>query len=68
VALIIILAGVSLDRLITQLSLGLFYPRGGVVDSLACKILGSAMKRLKKSDVIMTQSVITLVYENSFSK
>ncbi|AES94666.1 hypothetical protein MTR_5g016990 [Medicago truncatula] len=35
--------------------LGLFYPGGGVVDSLSCKILDSATKRLKESDLIVTQ-------------
>ncbi|AES68678.1 hypothetical protein MTR_3g013550 [Medicago truncatula] len=37
------------------LTLGLFYPGGGVVDSLPCTILGSAMKRLKESDLVVTQ-------------
>ncbi|AES64464.1 hypothetical protein MTR_2g025650 [Medicago truncatula] len=36
-------------------SLGLFYPGGGVVDSLPCTILDSATKRLKESDLVVTQ-------------
>ncbi|KEH27338.1 hypothetical protein MTR_5g005640 [Medicago truncatula] len=35
--------------------LSLFYPGGGVVDSLPCTILGSATKRLKESDLVVTQ-------------
>ncbi|AET04409.1 hypothetical protein MTR_8g088480 [Medicago truncatula] len=36
-------------------SLTLFYPGGSVVDSLPYTILGSATKRLKESDLVMTQ-------------
>jgi len=35
--------------------LDLFYPEGGMVDSLPCTILGSATKRLKESDLVVTQ-------------
>ncbi|AES99067.1 hypothetical protein MTR_5g076210 [Medicago truncatula] len=41
--------------LTAQLQLNLFYPGGGVVDSLSCTILGSATKRLKESDLVVTQ-------------
>jgi len=34
----------------------LFYTGGGVVDSLSYTILGSATKRLKESDLVVTQS------------
>ena len=53
--------GVSLERfstvqqLIEQLQLGLFYLGGGVVDSLSCTTLGSVMKRLKESGLVVTQ-------------
>ncbi|AES95740.1 GDP dissociation inhibitor [Medicago truncatula] len=40
---------------IGRIYLGLFYPGGGVVDSLPCTILGSATKRLKESDLVVTQ-------------
>jgi len=33
----------------------LFYPTGGVVDSLSCTILDSVTKRLKESDMVVTQ-------------
>ena len=33
----------------------LVYPGDGVVDSLLCTILGSATKRLKESDLVVTQ-------------
>jgi len=33
----------------------LFYPGGGVVDSLPCTILGSVTKRLKESDLVVIQ-------------
>ncbi|AES70934.1 hypothetical protein MTR_3g065070 [Medicago truncatula] len=36
-------------------SLSLFYPGGGMVDGLPCTILGSATKRLKESDMVVTQ-------------
>jgi len=39
----------------------LFYPGGSVVDSLPCTILGSATKRLKESDLVVTQPVTTSV-------
>ncbi|KEH17484.1 hypothetical protein MTR_0012s0220 [Medicago truncatula] len=38
--------------------LGLFYPGGGVVDSMSCTIFGSATKRLKESDLVVTQPSI----------
>ncbi|AES69369.1 phytoene synthase [Medicago truncatula] len=41
--------------LTAQLQLGLFYPGGSVVDSLSCTILGSATKRLKESDLVVTR-------------
>ncbi|AES87014.1 hypothetical protein MTR_4g019100 [Medicago truncatula] len=43
------------NKLIEQLQLGLFYPGGGVVDSLPCTILSSATKHLKESDLVVTQ-------------
>jgi len=33
----------------------LFYPGGGVVNSLPCTILCSAAKRIKESDLVVTQ-------------
>jgi len=33
----------------------MFYPGGGVVDSLPYTILGSATKRVKESDLVVTQ-------------
>ncbi|AET02631.1 hypothetical protein MTR_8g044920 [Medicago truncatula] len=35
--------------------LNLFYPGGDVIDSLSCTMLGSATKRLKESDLVVTQ-------------
>ncbi|KEH24406.1 glycoside hydrolase family 9 protein [Medicago truncatula] len=42
-------------KLTAQLQLSLFYPGGGVVDSLSCTILDSATKRLKESNLVVTQ-------------
>jgi len=56
-----IFEGVNLERFSTaqlltaQLYLSLFYSGGSVVDSLHCTILGSATKRLKESDLVVTQ-------------
>ncbi|AES70609.1 hypothetical protein MTR_3g060310 [Medicago truncatula] len=48
-------ANVELRPIPMVFGLGLFYPGGGVVDSLPCTILGSATKRLKESDLVVTQ-------------
>jgi len=40
----------------------LFYPGGGIVDTLPCTTLDSATKRLKESDLIVTQP------SNNFSR